>query len=151
MLTTKLHNARKSLLNESQRIKTVAGMLRAYRPEIKAAYTLFPAKLRRKVHIGCDHWDSSVRLALHLNDLEGFKDPVLMKLLEGFCDWEAEVKDYPGDLPNRDFYFTRTVGLLTIKVAVYAYVKSDSPTCRVVVTGVNRRVVEEEIREIVCA
>lgn len=151
MLTTKLHNARKSLLKESQRIKTVAGMLRAYQPEIKAAYQTFPARLRRKVHVSCDHWDGTLRLSLSMSDLESFKCPELMQILEGFADWEASSQDYTGDLPNRDFYFTRTVGLLTIKVAVYAYVKSDSPTCRVIVKGVNRRVVEEEIREIVCA
>jgi hypothetical protein len=40
---------------------------------------------------------------------------------------------------------------LKIIVAIYAYVKSDSPLCRVVVTGVTERVVREEKKEIVCA
>lgn len=40
---------------------------------------------------------------------------------------------------------------LMLTVAVYAYVKPDSPTCRVVVTGVTERVVREEVKEIVCA
>jgi hypothetical protein len=40
---------------------------------------------------------------------------------------------------------------LKIIVAVYAYVKSDSPLCRVVVTGVTERVIREEKKEIVCA
>jgi hypothetical protein len=40
---------------------------------------------------------------------------------------------------------------LKIIVNVYAYVKSDSPLCRVVVTGVTERVVREEKKEIVCA
>ena len=39
---------------------------------------------------------------------------------------------------------------LKIIVTVYAYVKSDSPLCRVVVTGVTERVVREEKKEIVC-
>lgn len=39
---------------------------------------------------------------------------------------------------------------LKIIVNVYAYVKSDSPLCRVVVTGVTERVVREEKKEIVC-
>jgi len=36
-------------------------------------------------------------------------------------------------------------------VTVFAYVKSDSPLCRVVVTGVTERMVREETKEIVCA
>ena len=40
---------------------------------------------------------------------------------------------------------------LVLTVAVYAYVKPDSPTCRVVVKGVIERVVREEVKEIVCA
>jgi hypothetical protein len=40
---------------------------------------------------------------------------------------------------------------LVLTVAIYAYVKADSPTCRVVVTGVTERVVREEVKEIVCA
>lgn len=40
---------------------------------------------------------------------------------------------------------------LKIIVNVYAYVKSDSPLCRVVVTGVTERVIREEKKEIVCA
>ena len=40
---------------------------------------------------------------------------------------------------------------LDLRMAVYAYVKPDSPTCRVVVTGVTERVVREEVKEIVCA
>jgi hypothetical protein len=40
---------------------------------------------------------------------------------------------------------------LVLTVAIYAYVKPDSPTCRVVVTGVTERVVREEVKEIVCA
>jgi hypothetical protein len=39
---------------------------------------------------------------------------------------------------------------LDLRVAIYAYVKSDSPSCRVVVKGVTERVVREEIKEIVC-
>lgn len=40
--------------------------------------------------------------------------------------------------------------MLDLRVAIYAYVKSDSPTCRVVVKGVTERVVREEVKEIVC-
>jgi hypothetical protein len=40
---------------------------------------------------------------------------------------------------------------MRINVSIYAYVKADSPTCRVVVTGVKERVIREETKEIVCA
>jgi hypothetical protein len=39
---------------------------------------------------------------------------------------------------------------LKIIVNVYAYVKSDSPLCRVVVTGIEEKIVRQEIKEIVC-
>jgi hypothetical protein len=37
-----------------------------------------------------------------------------------------------------------------LRVVICAYVKTDSPLCRVVVTGVTERVVREEMKEIVC-
>ena len=82
-------------------------------------------------------------------------------------------------MPNRDFRFSREVIFtdeqneavarhpsarwlrehhyssmiprsLTLGVCVYAYVAADSPTCRVVVTGVKEEVVKTEIKQIVC-
>jgi hypothetical protein len=152
MLTSKLHNARKALLNESKRIKAAADMLRVHRQEIKTVYELFPRSVRKHIHLTCDHWDTTVRLSLSMQNLDGFKDEKLTKVLSSFADWDAESKDYVAEQPNRDFYFERrTPTGLSFRVSIYAYVRSDSPTCKIVVTGVNRRVVEEEIREIVCA
>ena len=94
--------------------------------------------------------------------------------------WTASTQDYAGSTPNRDFKFSKRVPLtqalaqtiarhpsarwlsandlghmiptsVLLSVGIYAYVKADSPTCRVVVTGVTERVVREEIKEIVCA
>lgn len=94
--------------------------------------------------------------------------------------WTASTQDYAGSTPNRDFKFSQRVPLtqalaqtiarhpsarwlsandfghmiptsIMLSVGIYAYVKPDSPTCRVVVTGVTERVVREEIKEIVCA
>ena len=94
--------------------------------------------------------------------------------------WKASTQDYAGSTPNRDFKFSRRVYFtpeqqeaierhpsarwlrandmgytiptsLMLYVGIYAYVTPDSPTCRVVVTGVTERVVREEIKEIVCA
>lgn len=95
-------------------------------------------------------------------------------------EWTASTQDYAGSTPNRDFRFSQRVPLtqtlaqtiarhpsarwlsandfghmiptsIALSVGIYAYVKADSPTCRVVVTGVTERVVREEVKEIVCA
>ena len=39
----------------------------------------------------------------------------------------------------------------TLCVSIYAYVKTDSPLCRVVVKGIEEKIVRQEIKEIVCA
>lgn len=95
-------------------------------------------------------------------------------------EWTADTQDftYTGQ-PNRDFKFKRSVPLndalrevidrhpserwltrngysfhiprhLDLSVNIYAYVKPDSPTCRVVVTGVTEQVIRTEIKKIVC-
>lgn len=94
-------------------------------------------------------------------------------------EWYASTSDWPGDQPNRDFRFQRDVPMpealasaiarhpsarwlqahgeehrvprsVSVSVYIYAYVRSDSPTCRTVVKGFEERVVREEIKEIVC-
>lgn len=95
-------------------------------------------------------------------------------------EWTASTMDFTfTDNPNRDFKFTRVVPFtdeqndamarhpsarwlnahgytsmiprsLSLSVSVYAYVKADSPTCRVVVTGVKEEVIRTETKAIVC-
>lgn len=151
MFNTKLHNARVSLRDEAKRQIALANMLRANAPEIKQIWEMVPPKLRSHVYISAQSFDYMVRLSLPMRDLDGFKDKRLTKLLEKFADWTAETRDYTYDTPNRDYHFERKYPHgLNVKFSVYAYVKSDSPTCRIVVKGVTTKVVEEEIREIVC-
>ena len=152
LVTSKLHNARKSLRADAQKYKAFDNQLRSMAPEIKEVYEMFPLSLRRRVHLFPDVWGSLLRFSISLNNLDSFKDKKLTSLLEKFADWEAQTNDCTYDNPNRDFYFTyKHPRGLTFRVAIYAYVKSDSPLCRVVVTGTRSRVVEEEIREIICA
>ena len=95
-------------------------------------------------------------------------------------EWTASTQDYAGSTPNRDFKFSRRVYFtpeqqeaierhpsarwlrandmghavptsLMLYVGIYAYVTPDSPTCRVVVTGIKEEVVRTEVKEIVCA
>jgi hypothetical protein len=150
-ITTKLHNARKSLRADANRYKVLDAKLKSLAPEIKAVYEMFPPAHRRNLQMFGDVWNDTLRLSLSLHDLDSFKDRKLTRLLEKFADWEASTSDFTYGNPNRDYYFTlQHPRGLTFKVAIYAYVKSDSPNCRIVVRGVTQRVVEEEIREIVC-
>jgi hypothetical protein len=89
-------------------------------------------------------------------DLDSFKDKQLTNILERFLDWKTTTNEFTSGLPNKDFRFDKKchdakVGDFEISVAVYAYVKSDSPLCRIVVTGVTEEIVRRETKQIVCA
>ena len=94
-----------------------------------------------------------------LRNLDSFKVPKLTCLLERFrgSEWTARVNEYTNDSPNKDVHFEQRIPEtgqyheFTLNVSIYAYVKSDSPLCRIVVTGVTERVVREEVKQIVCA
>lgn len=151
LINSKLFNARKSLRADAAKIKEFDGRLKMAAPEIQKIFEMFPPSLRRRVSVSAEAWSETVRFGLSFDGLSSFKDKNLTRLLEKFADWTADTRDYTFNMPNRDFYFTykHPCGL-HFRVGIYAYVKSDSPTCRVVVKGVTTRVVEEEIREIVC-
>jgi len=151
LINSKLFNARKSLRADAAKYKVLDAKLKSLAPEIKAVYEMFPPAHRRNIQVYGDVWNDTLRMALSLHDLDSFKDQKLTRLLEKFADWEASTSDFTHGNPNRDYYFTfHHPRGLTFKVAIYAYVKSDSPTCKVVVRGITQRVIEEEIREIVC-
>ena len=89
--------------------------------------------------------DDKTSLFINMDDLESFKDPKLVAVLEYFSNLATEVesKDWP-DYLNRDYRFISD----TIDVKIGAYVKSDSPTCRKVLVGTELKTVEKY--EIVC-
>jgi len=122
----------------------------------------------------------SVRFGATLYDLDSLKDERLLQALEPFAggtDWTAGSTDWThSDRPNRDYSFVQRVELdpclfpmpaplrrallragdlapqaFDLRVVICAYVKSDSPLCRVVVKGIEEKIVREEIKEIVCA
>lgn len=152
LFNTKLHNAR---LSNKERIKQEAAfdkLLRARAPDLKQYFEMFPPSLRKQVYVSADTFDTTLRMVVSIYELASFKDKKLTRLLEKFADWESSTQDYTHTQPNRDFFFTQQTPFgVRIRVGIYAYVKTDSPLCRVVVKGVTTRVVEEEIREIVCA
>jgi len=129
-------------------------------PAVKAAFESFPRSQRKDVNMALTTYADCVYMNLSLRELDSFKDKQLVRILEQFMgsEWTARVNEYTDGTPNKDFHFERRVALaspddshFTIHVSIYAYVKSDSPLCRIVVTGVTERVVREEVRQIVCA
>ena len=84
-------------------------------------------------------------IAVNLNSLESFKDTQLMGLLEFFSSKTEKVttRDWANYL-NRDYSFE----LDDVIVNISAYVRTDSPTCRKVQTGI--KVEEIPQYELVC-
>ena len=125
-------------------------------PEVKAAFNLLPAKVRKDASLSLSTYGNSVFISLMMHDLDSFKDKKLTSILERFLDWKTTTNEFTSGLPNKDFRFDKIchddkVGDFEINVGVYAYVKSDSPLCRIVVTGVTEEVVRKETKQIVCA
>lgn len=123
-------------------------------PAVKATFESFPLRLRRRVSLRVSDYSDSVHISLTLRDLNSFKDKTLLSVLEPFATavWESETSDYTYGTPNRDYKFKmRHHEGFNIEVFVWAYVKEDSPLCRIVVTGIKEEVVRTEVKEIVCA
>jgi hypothetical protein len=125
-------------------------------PEVKAAFNQLPAKVRKDAALALSTYGNVVFISLTMYDLDSFKDKQLTSVLERFLDWETTTNEYTSGLPNKDFRFDKKchddkVGDFEISVGVYAYVKSDSPLCRIVVTGVTEEIVRKETKQIVCA
>ena len=113
-----------------------------------------PSALRAQSYLSLGLYSKRVRITTTLRNLDSFKDKKLTVLLERFMgdDWATRSDDYAEDEPNRDYECIKELGdNFEIRILIGAYVKSDSPLCRVVVTGVTERIVREETREIVCA
>lgn len=150
------------------------------RPEVKAAFMLLPPALRAKAWMDVSQYSSAVTIGVRIGDLPSFKAPALMRVLSRFAgdEWTAKTNDYTYSTPNRDYQFSRSIALpddystfarhpsarwlikhgaafripthFDLSVFIYAYVVSDSPTCRVVVTGVKEEVIRTETKAIVC-
>jgi len=147
--TKQAAQATRNLRAEIKRMATRAAMLK--RPEVKAAFEAFPLTMRRSVGMSVASYSNTIYINATVRGLDSFKDAKLTRLLEKFLDWETHVNEYTYGEPNKDFAFTKKLEGMEIRVCIYAYVKSDSPLCRIVVTGVTERVVREEVKQIVCA
>ena len=147
--TKQAAQAARNLRAEAKRMTAKASLIK--RPEVKAAFEAFPLNMRRSVGMSIAGYSSTVYITATVRGLASFKDAKLTRLLERFIDWETQVNEYTYGEPNKDFTFTKKIDGMEIRVTIYAYVKSDSPLCRIVVTGVTERVVREEVKQIVCA
>lgn len=163
-----MHHA--ALKPQVARSPEVRAVLRMLPPALRTSDTTY-------VSINSYGAKHEVYIYAHLRNLDNFKDdPRLARVLERFTDapevWEANTTDWTGNtLPNRDYRFTRTTPWVTdmrspharwlaehgdlptslyISVTLAAYVRSDSPTCRIVTTGIKEEIVRREIKEIVC-
>lgn len=141
-------------------------------PALARVFNSLPPAVRSDARLSLYSSSDVVFIAIFLRGLDSFKDKKLTSLLEKFADWKAQSTDYTSSTePNRDYTFTRdftwdhdkrsiaykklmkeaqyvpeTFG---ISVGVYAFVKEDSNSCRIVVKTREELVTKEE-RFIVC-
>ena len=154
IFSTQAALAKEKAIEAAKRMALKPRLLR--HPEVKAAFNLLPAKVRKDATLELSTYGNVVFISMVMHDLDSFKDKQLITILERFLDWNTTTSDFTSGVPNKDFRFDKKftddkVGEFEISVAVYAYVKADSPLCRIVVTGVTEEVVRKEVKQIVCA
>ena len=141
-----INNATEQSRKEGHNLIARAKILDEKRMKIRVAYSEVFKNLDLKVHtlfVRTSYYKPTI--VVNLNALESFKDTQLLGLLEFFSGKTEKVttRDWPQYL-NRDFSFE----LDDVVVDISAYVRSDSPTCRKVQTGV--KIEEVPQFELVC-
>ena len=145
-LINAINNATEQSRKEGHNLIARAKMLDEARMKIRVNYSGVFKDLNLDVH------NLFVRTSYHkptiivnLNALDSFKDTQLMGLLEFFSSKtdKATTRDWPQYL-NRDYTFE----LDDVLVSISAFVRTDSPTCRKVQTGV--KIEEVPQFELVC-
>ena len=141
-----INNATEQSRKEGHNLIARAKILDEKRMKIRVAYSEVFKNLDLKVHtlyVRTSYYKPTI--SVNLNALESFKDSQLLGLLEFFSGKTEKVttRDWPQYL-NRDFSFE----LDDVVVDISAYVRTDSPTCRKVQTGV--KVEEVPQFELVC-
>lgn len=143
-------------------------------PAVSRVFHTLPPKLRASALVRIATFSDQVFISCMVSDLDGFKDARLTTLLDRFMEpgWKTASIDWAGgDVPNRDYQFTRKFTwdhdtravaykklvkegraipqTFDITVSISAWVKEDSGTCRIVVKE-REEVVKREERFIVC-
>jgi hypothetical protein len=131
---------------EGHELISKAKMLEEKKMKIRANYSAILKDLDLSVHnlyMRTSYYKPTIDISM--NKLESFKDIQLTTLLDFFTSQTEKVstKDWANYL-NRDYTFE----LEDVIVTISAYVRSDSPTCRKVQTGV--KIEEVPQFELVC-
>ena len=133
-LINAINNATEQSRKEGHNLISRAKILEEARMKIRVNYSGVFKDLNLDVHnlfVRTSYHKPTI--AVNLNALESFKDTQLMGLLEFFSSKTEKVttRDWPQYL-NRDYTFE----LDDVLVNISAYVRTDSPTCRKVQTGI---------------
>ena len=131
---------------EAHELIEKAKALDALRMKIRVNYSGIFKDLDQSVHslyMRTGYYKPTIEVCL--NKLDGFKDPVLVKILDFLLDKSASVKttDYANWM-NRDY----VIEMDDVMISISAYVRSDSPTCRKVKVGT--KVEEVDQFEMIC-
>ena len=141
-------------------------------PVVARVFNSFPVAARADARISLAGSADCVYISLFLRGLDSFKDKRLTNVLEKFADWKGNSVDYTSSAqPNRDYSFNRDFTWehdkrsiaykkivkeqdylpesFGISIGVYAYVKEDSDSCRIV-TKEREEVVKRVEKFIVC-
>jgi hypothetical protein len=141
-------------------------------PVVARVFNQLPPAVRADANISLYSSSDTVFISVFMRSLDSFKDRKLVAVLEKFADWKSQSTDYTlSGNPNRDYSFTRDFtwehdkrsiaykkltkdggqapSTFGICISVYAYVKEDSASCRIVVKK-HEEVITKEERFIVC-
>ena len=141
-------------------------------PVLARVFNQLPPAIRAEARISLSGAYDTVFISVFIRDLDSFKDARLVNVLAKFADWQGQSTDYTSSTqPNRDYNFnrdftwehdTRSIAYkklmkeahhvpstFGICVCIYAYVKEDSPTCKIV-TKEHEETVKKVERFIVC-
>jgi hypothetical protein len=145
-LINAINNATEQSRKEGHNLISRAKILEEARMKIRVNYSGVFKDLDLNVHnlfVRTSYHKPTI--AVNMNSLESFKDTQLIGLLEFFSSKteKATTRDWPQYL-NRDYTFE----LDDVLVSISAFVRTDSPTCRKVQTGV--KVEEVPQFELVC-
>jgi hypothetical protein len=143
-------------------------------PVVARVFNSLPPRLRARALLRLASFGDCVYISVGLYDLESFRDTRLITLLDKFAGdgWKAGSSDWAeAAVPNRDYTFahkftwehdTRAIAYkklakenqyipqtFEINITISAWVKEDSPTCRIV-TKEFEEVVKHVEKFIVC-
>lgn len=154
----------KELTHHAKFLKSISDRIAQYREttkkiveskdKINAIATIIDSAAAKFEEAGCgvNQWNGTgdVSLGFSVTGLSSFKDPAILELIESLMGEGLEFNnhDYAAAI-NRAFHGTMTTESgLQIKVAIRAYVKDDSVSCRRIVKS--SKFVEQYEFEIVC-